>query len=107
MKTPDDDDELDALFKDAARDTRQVEWTRNAARGLEARVLKRIARPESWNEAIFSLSSWRPLAAAAFAVLAIGAWSARSAVDVFNEDWLTTQTVEDPDSGTEFDDMEF
>ena len=98
MKTP-NDDKLEALLRDANADPRPGEWIRNAARGMEARVLQRLAQPESWAEAIFSLTSWRPLAAALVAVVIIGAWSGRSITDVFNEDWLTTQTVEEQDSG--------
>ena len=110
MKTANNDDQLDALLRDAARDARPGEWVRAAGRGLEARVLKRIAKPESWTEAIFSLTSWRPLAAAVGAVLIVGAWSGRGAADVFNEDWLTTQALEEPDdglAGSGFDDLEF
>jgi len=109
MKTP-DDEKLDTLLRNAAGDARPDEWARDAARGLEARVLQRITQPESWKEAVVSLSSWRPLAAAAFTVLVICVWSGRGAVDVFNDDWLTTRAVQDPDTGagaTEFDDINF
>lgn len=97
MKTPGDPD-LDSLLREAAGDPRPADWTHTVSRGLEARVLQRLARPESWAEAIFSLTSWRPLAAAAAVVLAVGVWGGRSAMDVFNEDWLTTQSAE-PEGG--------
>ena len=109
MKIP-DDEKLDALLRNAARDALPDEWARKAARGLEGRVLQRITQQVSWKEAAFVLSSWRPLAAAAFAVLIISVWSGRGAVDVFNDDWLTTRAVQDPDTGagaTEFDDIDF
>jgi hypothetical protein len=109
MKTPEEDN-LDALLHRAARDDRPAEWASDVSRGMEARVLKRIARPESWGEAVFSLSSWRPLAAAAAAVLAIAAWSGRNTADVFNEDWLMSQTTDEQDSGltaSSLEDLEF
>lgn len=99
MKTPDEN--LDSLLRDASRDPRPDGWIRHAARGMEARVLQRIAQPESWAEAIFSLTSWRPLAAAILTVLLIGAWTGRSVADVFNDDWLTVQTADDTDPGAD------
>ena len=98
-------DRLEALLQAAAADERRETWIRSASRGLEARVLQRLARPESWSEALFSLASWRPLAVAVVVVLAAGAWSGRSITDVFNDDWLTSQTAEEP--GTSVDDLEF
>ena len=109
MKTPDDDNR-DDLLREASGDTRPHAWVRDASRGMEARVLKRLASPESWTDAILSLTSWRPLAAAAVAVVVIGAWSGRNTADVFNEDWLTSQTAEDQDGGlsaASLDDLEF
>ena len=97
MNKPDADEQLDALLRGAAEDPRRGEWLRDAARGLEARVLRRIARPESWAEAIFSLTSWRPLAAAVAVVLLVGLWTGRSVTDVFNDDWLAAQTA--PEDG--------
>lgn len=94
MKTP-DDDSLDSLLRDAARDPRRREWMHDAARGLEARVLQRIARPETWAEAVFSLTSWRPLAAAAALLLLAGLWTGRSVADVFNDDWLAARTTDE------------
>jgi hypothetical protein len=109
MKTP-DDGKLDALLREAAGDSRPAAWVCDASRGMEARVLKRIARPESWAEAVFSLTSWRPLAAAALAVVAIALWSGRSAADVFSEEWLTSHTAGEQDGGlsaASLDDLEF
>ncbi len=103
MKTPDEN--LDALLRGAAADPRIDPWIRDAARGMETRVLQRLARPESWSEALFSLTSWRPLAAAVVAVLLIGAWSGSSITDVLDEDWITLQTPEEPDATME--DLEF
>ena len=94
---PSDDDKLDALLRAASADSRPDDWARAAARGLEARVFKRIAKPESWTDAFFSRTSWRPRAAAAAAVILIGAWSARSVAVVFNDDWITSQTASEPD----------
>ena len=102
MKTP--DEKLDALLRDAGADPRPTIWIHDAARGMESRVLQRLAQPESWSEALFSLTSWPPLAAAVVAVLLIGAWSGDSITDVFDEDWITLQTPEDPD--TLADDLE-
>lgn len=99
MKTP--DEELDNLLRDAAADTRPGSWIRDAARGMEARVLQRLAQPESWAEAIFSLTSWRPLVAAVIAVVIIGAWTGTSVADVFDEDWITLQSPEPPEAGIE------
>lgn len=109
MKTP-EDGPLDALLREAAGDSRPAAWVCDASRGMEARVLQRIARPASWAEALFSLTSWRPLAAAALAVVAIGLWSGRSTVDVFSEEWLTSHTAEGQDGGlsaASLDDLEF
>lgn len=103
MKTP--DEKLDNLLRDAAADPRPASWIRDAARGMEARVLQRFAQPESWSEALFSLTSWRPLAAAIVAVLLIGAWTGNSITDVFDEDWITLQSPEEPDADME--DLEF
>lgn len=103
MKTP--DEKLNALLRDASADPRPGSWIRDAARGMEVRVLQRLAKPETWSEAIFSLTSWRPLAAAVIAVLLIGAWTGNSITDVFDEDWITLQTPEEPDAGME--DFEF
>jgi hypothetical protein len=100
MKTP-DHDPLDTLFRDAAGDSRRDEWMRDAARGMEGRVLRRIARPETWAEAVFSLTSWRPLAAALFLVLIIGAWTGRGVADVFNDDWLTVHASAEPGEPSE------
>jgi hypothetical protein len=102
---PSDDDKLDAFLRAAADDPRPGEWSRAAARGLESRVLKRIAKPGSWSDAVFSLTSWRPLAAATAVVLLIGAWSARSVAEVFDDDWLTSQTAGETDDDLE--DIEF
>ena len=97
MKIPDNNnDGLDDMLRGAAQDPRRGEWLRDAARGLEARVLRRIAKPESWAEAIFSLTSWRPLAAAVAMVLLTGIWAGRGVTDVFNDDWLASQTGGDP-----------
>ena len=96
MKTT--DEKLDALLLDAAADPRPASWINEVARGMETRILQRLAQPESWSEALFSLTSWRPLAAAVIAVLLIGAWSGNSITDVFDEDWITLQTQEDPDA---------
>ena len=103
MKTP--DEKLDALLRDAAADPRPGTWIRDAARGMETRVLQRLAQPESWGEALFSLTSWRPLAAAIIAVIVIGAWTGHSIIDVFDEDWLTLQAPEEQAPG--MDDLEF
>ena len=103
MKTPDEN--LDSLLRAAARDPRPADWISRAARGMEARVLQRLARPESWAEALFSLTSWRPLAAAVVLVLLIGAWTGSGIMDVFNDDWLTLQTEDVPDPGT--DELDF
>ncbi len=103
MKTPDED--LDNLLRNAAADPRRGSWIRDAARGMEARVLQRLTQPESWAEAIFSLTSWRPLVAAVIAVVIIGAWTGSSVADVFDEDWITLQSPEEPDAGME--DLEF
>ena len=106
MKMPDEEEELDALLRAAAGDPRPDGWVHDASRGLEARVLRRIAKPETWAEAIFSLTSWRPLAVAAAVVLIIGLWTGRSVADVFNDDWIATQTGGDPGE-TASDDYEF
>jgi hypothetical protein len=98
MKTP-EEDKLDALLREAAEDSRPLTWVDDASRGMEARVLQRIARPESWADAVFSMASWRPIAAAVLAVAAAGVWCGRNTADVFNEDWLTSQTAEDQDGG--------
>lgn len=99
------DKELNNLLRDAAADPRRDSWLRDAARGMEARVIQRLAQPESWAEAIFSLTSWRPLAAAIVAVLVIGAWTGTSVADVFDEDWITLQSPDEP--GSSPDDFEF
>lgn len=107
---PPDDNHLDALLRAAAADSRPAAWTSDAARGMEARVLKRIARPESWGEAVLSMTSWRTLAAAAVAVIAIGVWSGRNTADVFNEEWLSSHTGAEHEDGlpaTGPDDLEF
>ena len=96
---------MESLLRAAAADDRREAWIRSASRGLESRVLQRLSKPESWSEALFYLASWRPLAAAAMVVLAVGAWTGRSVADVFNDDWLTSQTAEEP--GTSVDDLEF
>ena len=98
MNKPDPDQQLDALLRGAAEDPRRSEWLRDAARGLEARVLQRLARPESWTEAVFSLTSWRPLAAAVAVVLLIGLWTGRGVADVFNDDWLAAQAGTDAET---------
>jgi hypothetical protein len=94
MKTP-DHDPLDTLLRDAAHDPRRGEWMREAARGLEARVLRRLAQPETWAEAVFSLTSWRPLAAAVAVVLLVGVWTGGSVADVFDDDWLAIEAAGD------------
>jgi hypothetical protein len=107
---PPDDDPLDTLLRAAAADSRPAAWTSDAARGMEARVLKRIARPESWSEALLSMTSWRILAAAAAAVVVIGVWSGRNTADVFNEEWLSSHTGAEHEDGlstTGLDDLEF
>lgn len=89
------DDRLDSLLRDARQDPRPLSRTAAAARGLEARVLQRLARPESWAEAIFSLTSWRPLAAALVTVAAIALFTGGGAADVFSDEWLHSQTAEE------------
>lgn len=95
MKTPDEN--LDHLLSHAAHDPRPDSWIHRASRGLEARVLQRLARPQSWSEALFSLTSWRPLAAAAALVFAIAAFTGRGVTDVFDDDWLSLQTPDATD----------
>ena len=94
MKTP-ADHELDALLRAAAGDDRPDAWSASVVRGLEARVLLRLARPISWGDALFSLNSWRPLAAAAVIALAAAVWSAPAVADVLNDDWLATHATVD------------
>ena len=107
MKTPDDNhDPLDDLLRRASQDARRGEWLREASRGLEARVLRRIARPETWAEAVFSLTSWRPLAAAAAVVVIVALWAGRGVADVFNDEWIATQTGGGPGE-TEPGDFDF
>lgn len=101
MKSPDEN--LDDLLRRAAPDPRRTDWIRRASRGLEARVLQRLAQPQSWSEALFSLTSWRPLAAAAALVLAVAAFTGRGVTDVFDDDWLTLQTPDADPAGADFD----
>lgn len=83
------------LLRLARTDDRPAGWVTSAARGLEARVLQRLAQPETWTEALFSLTSWRPLAAAVLTVVIISLWTGRGVAEVFNDDWLTSQTADE------------
>ena len=89
------DEEPDRLLRTAAGDTRPAQWAHTAARGLEARVLARLARKESWAEAAFGLASWRPLLASAGLVAIAAVWAGGSAAQVWDDEWLAGQTTED------------
>jgi hypothetical protein len=92
---PHADHQLDELLRRAARDERPAAWAASATRGLEARVLQRISRPPSWGDALFSLSSWRPLAAAATLAAATGFWSAPALAEIMDDEWIASQAAEE------------
>lgn len=89
------DEELDKLLQAAGRDHRPGDWAHEAARGLEARVLARLARRESWSEAVFGLVSWRPLLASAGLVAMAAIWAGGSAAQLWDDEWLAGHAPEE------------
>jgi anti-sigma-K factor RskA len=89
------DDELDQLLREVRSDQRPGDWAQGISRGLEARVLARLARRESWAEALFGLASWRPLFASAAAVAVLALWSGGAAAQLWDDTWLATEVVEE------------
>lgn len=98
---PNADHQLDDLLRKAARDERPATWAATATRGLEARVLQRLSRPPSWGDALFSLSSWRPLAAAAALAAATGFWSAPALAEIMDDEWIASQAAAEEDEEAE------